>query len=77
MYAKYLIQPEQINIEGKHGTELHLVIQTIDGVQSYEETQIQSFKGQIKNQIFKGFKQNDKNQGVRTNWLKKSSKRFL
>ena len=26
MYAKYLIQPEQINIEGKHGTELYLVI---------------------------------------------------
>ena len=55
MYAKYLIQPEQINIEGKHGTELYLVIQTIDGVQSYEETQIQSFKGQIKNQIFRKF----------------------
>ena len=31
----------------------------------------------MKNQIFTGFKQNDKNQGVRTNWLKKSAKRFL
>ena len=41
MYAKYLIQPEQINIEGKHSTELYLVIQTIDGVQIYEETRIQ------------------------------------
>ena len=37
MYAKYLIQPEQINIEGKRGTELYLVIQTIDGVQSCEK----------------------------------------
>lgn len=41
MYTKNLIQPEQINKEGKRGTDLYLVIHTVDGVQSCEETQIQ------------------------------------